>query len=266
MEFGQIGAFLKIMNSCGVDPSDIGAVLRNQETAINLARYWKNGALVKEQYEVDRSWRIAREILGMNFFDPNDVSRAFGVDFDTEMIEGLSEIPYSREELKKVKETHFLFPGYPLSVLGVKQGVEKGEELGCFPKLYIGTDIKSKHGNTSWVETTRKEVVEETKVKPQWYLMRKGNTQLSGFSFTEKVEKLSEKERLAEACEAIFGNVLYLRMNREYVFGSDGLLVCSHVLSSTYQVGIGGDKAGFFYVCDHEIDVVMGCNIATVYK
>ena len=68
------------------------------------------------------SFSQAKELLGASpVYSPTDVERVFGVRFTSEHMTALENIPFSDEVLTSCAGTHMLFPGYPLSLLDIRE-------------------------------------------------------------------------------------------------------------------------------------------------
>ena len=66
--------------------------------------------------------KIARKIMGANFFGVNDAEKHFGVKPTKRQLSALAEIPFTEERLRMCRHTHILAAVFPISIMrmGVK--------------------------------------------------------------------------------------------------------------------------------------------------
>jgi hypothetical protein len=62
------------------------------------------------------SQKEGQDIMGDNFLSIEAVEKSFRIRFTPEESEALAEIPYTENTLRACKNTHLLFPGYPLKI------------------------------------------------------------------------------------------------------------------------------------------------------
>ena len=118
----------------------------------NIARFMVNGG-----YDPSTSQKLAREIMGTNYFGIEEAIRHFGVNPSKQQLAYLSEVPFSEEMLKSCKDTHVLVAVFPLSILDVRTIAKK---LADQPLFY----------NQDWYD---KQVFAKDKGEVGWQLVRK---------------------------------------------------------------------------------------------
>ncbi len=67
----------------------------------------------------------AREIMDKNFFGIEEAIKHFGVNPTIQQLTALSEVPFSEATLQHSKETHVLVAVFPLSILEIRDKVER---------------------------------------------------------------------------------------------------------------------------------------------
>lgn len=68
---------------------------------------------------------LARDIMGRNFFSVKEAVQYFGVKPTHTQLSVLAEMPFTEAELRKVKNTHVLVAVFPLSILKIRDKVER---------------------------------------------------------------------------------------------------------------------------------------------
>lgn len=69
--------------------------------------------------------RLAREIMGKNFFGIEEAVKHFGVSPSRKQLDYLAEIPWSEEVLEFHKDTHILVAVFPMSILDIGVNARK---------------------------------------------------------------------------------------------------------------------------------------------
>ena len=77
------------------------------------------------RYESTTSQKRAREIMGNNFFGVEEAIKHFEVNPTRQQLVALSEIPFSEALLEQSKDTHILVAVFPLSILEIREKVER---------------------------------------------------------------------------------------------------------------------------------------------
>ncbi|MFB3765074.1 MAG: hypothetical protein ACE14P_07480 [Methanotrichaceae archaeon] len=97
----------------------------------------------------------AREIMGKDFFGIEEAIKYFGVNPTSEQLATLSEIPFSKAVLQQSKDTHILIAVFPLSILEIRDKVER--------RLFYNHE-------TAWYN---KEPFAKERSEANWHLIRK---------------------------------------------------------------------------------------------
>jgi hypothetical protein len=182
--------------------------------------------------EENDSQQKACAIMGRNFIGIGMVMRHFGVRLSDSELAAMATIPFSHKVLEACKDTHLLFPGYPFTILDVR-------DRGNAELFYADVD-------EAWYKDEK--FANQERVDPRWYLMRRGPVSDSmDKNWQEQTALLTEGEVVPRACEVVYQTILtylatgerlfedvYVRTNdlgsggyrvRTGSFGSDGLMV-----------------------------------------
>jgi hypothetical protein len=121
----------------------------------NIARLMVNGG-----YEPSTSQKLAREIMGKNFFGIEEAIKHFGVNATKQQLAVLAEVPFSEEVLKSCKDTHVLVAVFPLSILDIRGIVKKQSDLTLFysQDWYDKQAFAKDKGEVGW-QLVRKEPI-----------------------------------------------------------------------------------------------------------
>lgn len=179
------------LEAAGFGNSEAQAIIESKgnELAIKTVAYIRQGG-----YEATISQKRARKIMGTNFLGIVEVRACFGVEFRDEHIKriGLDKVPFTEAVLKKCKDTHILFAGYPLTIMDIRSKISQNLldplERAWYKKLSFARNDK---------------------VKMRWYLIRKDIVPDStGKTYIEQVHMLSKDEEVPRACEMVYMIVL----------------------------------------------------------
>jgi hypothetical protein len=96
------------------------------------------------------SQKHAREIMGKNFFGLEEAVKYFGVNPTPQQLIALSEIPFSETVLKQSKGTHILVAVFPLSILEIRDKVERKLFYNHEIAWYNDQPFAKEHGDVSW--------------------------------------------------------------------------------------------------------------------
>ena len=139
------------------DNADEVATRINSDPAFvaNIARLMVNGG-----YEPSMSQKLAREIMGKNFFGIEEAIKHFGVNATKQQLAALAEVPFSEEVLKSCKDTHVLVAVFPLSILDIRGITRKLENQTLFYKQdwYDKQAFAKDKGEVGW-QLFRKEPI-----------------------------------------------------------------------------------------------------------
>ena len=136
----------------------------NTDTAFvaNIARLMVNGG-----YELSTSQKLAREIMGKNFFGIEEAIKHFGVNATKQQLAYLTEVPFSEEVLKSCKDTHVLVAMFPLSILDIRGIAKKQSDRTLFysQDWYDKQAFAKDKGEVGW-QLVRKEPIDNSTSKP----------------------------------------------------------------------------------------------------
>lgn len=139
------------------DNADEVAARINTDPAFvaNIARLMVNGG-----YEPSTSQKLAREIMGKNFFGIEEAIKHFGVNATKQHLAALAEVPWSEEQLSSCKDTHVLVAVFPLSILDIRGITRKLENQTLFYKQewYDKQAFAKDKGEVGW-QLVRKEPI-----------------------------------------------------------------------------------------------------------
>lgn len=153
------------------------------------------------------SQKRAREIMGENFLGIEEVSQHFGVSFGKKLVK-FDEIPFPKTVLTECKDTHILFPGFPLTILDVRSKVSPD----LFQRMH------------SWY--IKKVFAKKDKVELRWYLIRKDTApESTSKKYQQQLAILSKNEEVPRACEVFYMIILYFLTTGIFLF-EDNLVRC----------------------------------------
>jgi len=121
----------------------------------NIARLMVNGG-----YEPSTSQKLAREIMGKNFFGIEEAIKHFRVNATKQRLAALAEVPFSEEVLKSCKDTHVLVAVFPLSILDIRGIAKKQSDRTLFysQDWYDKQAFAKDKGEVGW-QLVRKEPI-----------------------------------------------------------------------------------------------------------
>ena len=127
----------------------------------NIARLMVNGG-----YEPSTSQKLAREIMGRNFFGIEEAIKHFGVNATKQQLAYLAEVPFSEEVLKSCKDTHILVALFPLSILDIRGIAKKQSDRTLFysQDWYDRQAFAKDKGEVGW-HLVRKEPIANSTLK-----------------------------------------------------------------------------------------------------
>jgi hypothetical protein len=189
----------------------------------NIARLMVNGG-----YEPSTSQKLAREIMGKNFFGIEEAIKHFGVNATKQQLAVLAEVPFSEEVLKSCKDTHVLVAVFPLSILDIRGIVKKQSDL----TLFYSQD---------WYD---KQAFAKDKGEVGWQLVRKEPiTNSTSKTWNDQQALLSKDEETPTARIVVYTMVGHFLATGERLF--EKIYVrCVDLDSGGYRVGVGGFDAG----------------------
>ena len=160
----------------------------------------------------------------------DDVERIFGVTCTPEQRATLQDVPFSHDVLTACAGTHMLFPGYPFSLLGIR---DKNASL-----------FYRKAGG--WY-AEEKQAFSRASVPVRWHLLRMEPVPGSlGKTWSEQCELLLPDEEVPSAATVAFATMLHFKASGQRFFESCHVRI-SDVDSDGFRVRIGCfDAFGFF--------------------
>lgn len=212
----------------GNHAEDVATRINTDPTFVaNVARFMMNGG-----YEPTTSQRIAREIMGKNFFGPQEALKHFGVKAKKQELAALAEVPFSEEVLQSSKDTHILVAVFPLSLLDVRGIARKVEDK----TLFYSQD---------WYE---KQTFAREKGKLGWHLLRKEPVANSlSKNWEEQQALLSKEEEIPKARIVVYTMVGHFLESGERLF-EKVYVRCSDLDSDGDRVRVGDFDSGGLYV------------------
>jgi len=175
----------------------------------------------------------AKKIMGKNMLTLPNVEWHFDVRFTEAEEDRLYRIPWSEEVLEECKYTHILFPGYPLTILDIRDKA---------PKVFAHSYECAWYNNQDFA---RKE-----KVNLRWYLIRKES--LEGFfeSYSKQKNLLKKNEEIPRAVEVIYMTALYYLANNVRLF-ENYYVRCPNFHPRDYCIYVGDfDRDDGLYVAN----------------
>lgn len=130
VEFGELGATLKVLQDHGVTPDHLARLRAEPDYAKRVAEFMLRGGLDASIHQ-----KLARAVMGKNFFGVEDWSALYGVNFSQKQLRQVAEFPWGEDILnstcplcgKVVKDCHFAFVGLdringkPLTILKLQE-------------------------------------------------------------------------------------------------------------------------------------------------
>jgi len=245
--FGELGATLKALQDNGVTVEQMARLRAEPDYARRVAEFMAQGGLEASVHQ-----RIARAILGQNFFGVKEWFVLYGVSFSKKHLRQATEFPWSEDVLnapcpfhegKSIKETHFAFLGVD-AFKGEPLTIHKWQEL--YPAT--GQPRFCSYPPKSWY--SQQKFAGEPTCDFRWYLMPleflPGSTDKL---FQRQTEMLSADYEVPLAVEEVTKIILYYRKNGFYLnptkYGR-----CQDVTSSGGRVRVGNSAAGGLDVDD----------------
>jgi hypothetical protein len=202
----QAVEFLKAFQKAGGTSQDLQTVIESKgnEKATEMVNLLQNGL-----YEPTPSHKAAKEIMGNNYFGPEDVAKYLGVRPTRKQLSALAEIPYSKATLLECKNTHLLIAVFPMSLMEMLSN-----------KLFAAVF------DTEAAEKTKKEFRNQMfALDPGeigWCLVRKSPEKDSlQKEWIQQLQILGEKNRVASARVVVYAIVSHFLKTGERLF-NDG--------------------------------------------
>lgn len=198
---GKVANWYRVMEEAGLTYDDLQRAIDDPAFRHYLIDAWHRHLETLKFPEIviqSPSQRRAAVIMGTNFLGLGAVEKHFGVEYTPRLLQFLAEIPWSDDVLQECKDTHILFPGYPLA----------GSEIWEWRK---NPHHKAWYffQNFFW----------KTKVQLRWYLFRKDVTPGSCLkNYGQQLKGLAVQDEVPRFCEVLFGITLLLAERGEKLF------------------------------------------------
>ncbi len=216
-QLGQLATWVRVMRQAGLPIEEALQVpIDDPEMRKRLVRFWNLGG-----YEPTTAQKLAREIIGKNYFGVEEAIQHFGVKPTRAQISALAEIPFTEAELREVKDTHVLVAVFPLSILEVRDKAE------C--KLFYSHE-------DAWYN---KEAFAKNRGEARWQLVRKTPVDNStSKTWDEQQALLAQNEETPTAQVMVYTIIGHFLATGERLF-ENIYVECSDVNSGGYRVGVG---------------------------
>ena len=196
--------------------SDLTSKLQHGvRTPVELALFnqGRNPFLPSEQssfavdIELKDAQQRARMIMGDNFFGPREATKHLTVKWTLEDLYGLMTIPWSEALLSRVKNTHVLVAGYPMSVMDIQNRTRT--------QLYYT-------GPKPWYSVA--EFATEERVELGWHLVRKVPARNSkDKTLDEQKALLGQRLSVPKTCLMVYAIIGHFLNTGERLFAKDGV-------------------------------------------
>ncbi len=146
----------RLWGAIGDNAEEVAARINTDPAFVaNIARLMVNGG-----YEPSTSQKLAREIMGKNFFGIEEAIKHFGVNATKQQLAYLAEVPWSEEVLSSCKDTHVLVAVFPLSILDIRGHARKQYDRTLFysQDWYDKQAFAKDKGEVGW-QLVRKEPI-----------------------------------------------------------------------------------------------------------
>jgi len=219
--------FTKLLRELGTGGKQVVEKLDDDPAYVRrIVRFMQAGG-----YSPSTDQKRARDIMGSNFLGVEDVIKHLGISFTDDELSALRDIPFPESVLTECKDTHILFPGYPLTILDIRSKVPQ--------------ELFYSHGD-AWYNNEK--FAKKEKVGLRWYLIRKDIIQNStSKTYQEQTALLPDTEEVPRACEVVYMIILYYLAYQkrlfERLYGR-----CVDVSSLGYRVDVGNFDSGGFDV------------------
>ena len=197
------------------------ALTQIEEIQKRIERELSKQCEAPENFDLLTGQRSAKEIMGHNMISVEAVAQTFGVVFSIQQMTQLMSSTYYEQTLQRCKDTHILFPGYPLTIF----------ELSYIKPGLVICDRDCREG--FWYDY--KDLIYKDTPKCRWYLVRKD------LLFNDAGPQIEENEEMLSPVEIIFMLVLYQHVTHTRLFSNAYLrcfkrdrLVGRHIISNAY--------------------------------
>ncbi len=202
--------------------------------------------------ELQATEKVARKIMGRNFFGMEEAVRYFNLRPTKRQLIALTEIPFTSECLEASKETHLLVAVLPLSISDLRKRI--GERAFNNSKYYdyardSGEEFVTVRGTIGW-QLVRKTVVPGSKEK-RWL---------------DQQALLADGEETPSARVMVYMIIAYYLMTGECLFEHHSAR-CSEVDSEGYRVDVGLFGLGYLDINSETDDFLCAyMGLASAFK
>lgn len=243
----EVNATLLVLDNLGVQPEHFARLRAEPDYAKRVAEFLLRGGLEGSIHQ-----KLARAVMGKNFFGIEEWSSLYGVSFTKKQLREVADFPWGEDILnapcpfvegKSIKETHFAFLGIP-SVNGKPLTILKWHELHLAtgqPKFYFA--------NNPWYGNQK--FATEVTCELRWYLMPLEIVPSStNKTYQEQVAMLTQDYEVPNAIEEVTKSILYYRKNGIRLNQSRWSR-CQDVTSVGYRVNVGHFGESGLHVNSH---------------
>jgi len=263
----EVTSTLEILDKLNIQPDHLARLRAEPDYAKRVAEFMLRGGL-----EASIHQKLARAIMGKNFWGVEEWSSLYGVNFTKKQLRQVAEFPWSEDILNApcpfvkgksvLRETHFAFLGLD-RLNGKSLTILKWHELHPAtgqPRFYSANnpwycsqwhELHPATGqpqfysaNNPWYGTQK--FATEITCGLRWYLMPLAIVSGSeSKTYEEQVAMLPQSDyEVPTACEEVTKDILYYRKNGICLNPSRWGRTQA-VTSNGYRVGIGGFGDGF---------------------
>ena len=235
VEFGELGATLKVLQDNGVTPDHLARLRAEPDYAKRVAEFMLRGGLDASIHQ-----KLARAVMGKNFFGVEDWSALYGVNFTQKQLRQVAEFPWGEDILnsicplcgKVVKDCHFAFVGLdrvngkPLTILKLQ---EIHPATGQ-PKFYS-------YAPSAWY--SEQKFAKETTMSFRWYLLHQNIVPKSeSKTYDEQKAMLAVDYEVPSAVAEATKDLLVFKKTGNFV-NSSRYARCEDVTSGGCRVVVG---------------------------
>lgn len=235
VEFGELGATLKVLQDHGVTPDHLARLRAEPDYAKRVAEFMLRGGLDASIHQ-----KLARAVMGKNFFGVEDWSALYGVNFSQKQLRQVAEFPWGEDILnstcplcgKAVKDCHFAFVGLdringkPLTILKLQ---ELHPVMGQ-PKFYS-------YAPSAWY--SEQKFARETTMDFRWYLLHQNIVPKSeDKTYGDQKAMLTVDYEVPSAVTEATKDLLVFRKTGNFV-NQSRCARCECVTSDGVRVGVG---------------------------
>lgn len=247
VEFGELGATLKVLQDHGVTSGHLARLRAEPNYAKRVAEFMLRGGLDTSIHQ-----RLARAVMGKNFFGIDDWSAFYGLNFSQKQLRQVAEFPWDEDILnstcplcgKVVKDCHFAFIGLD-RLNGKSLTILKLQELHPVtgqPKFYSYAPI---------VWYSEQKFAKETTMDFRWYLLHQNIVPNSGDkTYDDQKAVLTADYEVPSAITEVTKDLLVFRKTGKFVNPSR-CARCECVTSNGGRVHVGGFCGDGLFVGDH---------------